>query len=81
MLRERLAGKVEIFNMASTILKEKVPVEYSDTELNILSQAIESVNLAEMAMRRELKAKRRLKPKRLARLPRPEIFWLKPKLF
>jgi hypothetical protein len=52
-----LAGKVEIFNMASTILKEKVPVEYTDTELNILSQAIETVNLAEMAVRRELKAK------------------------
>ncbi|GAB4444595.1 MAG: hypothetical protein Fur0044_40860 [Anaerolineae bacterium] len=56
-LRERLAGKVEIFNMASMILKEKEPVEYSDAELNVLSQAIESVNLAEMAMRRELKAK------------------------
>jgi len=57
VLRERLAGKVEIFNMASTILKEKVPIEYTDTELNILSQAIESVNMAEMAIRRELKAK------------------------
>lgn len=56
-LRERLAGKVEIFNMASMILKEKEPVEYSDAELNVLSQAIESVSLAEMALRRELKAK------------------------
>lgn len=56
-LRERLAGKVEIFNMASMILKEKEPVEYSDAELNVLSQAIESVSLAEMALRREFKAK------------------------
>ncbi|NJN97823.1 MAG: transcription termination/antitermination protein NusA [Anaerolineales bacterium] len=56
-LRERLAGKVEIFNMASIILKEKEPVEYSDAELNVLSQAIESVNLAEMAIRRESKAR------------------------
>lgn len=56
-LRERLAGKAEIFNMASIIHKDKVPVEYSDAELNVLSQAIEAVNLAEMAMRRELKAK------------------------
>lgn len=56
-LRERLAGKIEIFNLAASILKEKVPVEYTDTELNVLSQAIESVSLAEMAIRRELKAK------------------------
>jgi N utilization substance protein A len=56
-LRERLANKVEIFNMASIILKEKEPVEYSDAELNILSQAVESVNLAEMAIRREQKAR------------------------
>ncbi len=56
-LRERLAGKAEIFNMASIIHKDKVPIEYSDAELNVLSQAIEAVNLAEMAMRRELKAK------------------------
>jgi N utilization substance protein A len=56
-LRERLAGKAEIFNMASIIHKDKVPVEYSDAELNVLSQAIEAVNLAEMAIRRELKIK------------------------
>jgi N utilization substance protein A len=56
-LRERLAGKAEIFNMASIIHKDKVPVEYTDAELNVLSQAIEAVNLAEMAMRRELKVK------------------------
>lgn len=56
-LRERLASKAEIFNMASIIHKDKVPIEYSDAELNVLSQAIEGVNLAEMALRRELKAK------------------------
>jgi N utilization substance protein A len=56
-LRERLAGKAEIFNMASIIHKDKVPIEYTDAELNVLSQAIEAVNLAEMAMRRELKVK------------------------
>jgi N utilization substance protein A len=56
-LRERLASKSEIFNLASLILNEKEPVEYSDAELNVLSQAIEAVSLAEMAIRRELKAK------------------------
>jgi N utilization substance protein A len=56
-LRERLAAKTEIFNMASIVLKDKEPVEYSDAELNLLSQAIESVSLADMALRRELKAR------------------------
>jgi N utilization substance protein A len=56
-LRERLATKVEIFNMAAGVLKDKEPIEYSDAELNLLSQAIESVTLAEMALRRELKAR------------------------
>jgi N utilization substance protein A len=57
VLRERLTSKAEIFSLASIILNEKEPIEYSDAELNVLSQAVESVNLAEMAMRRELKAK------------------------
>lgn len=57
VLRERLANKAEIFNLAANILSVKNPVEYSDVELNVLSQAIEAVNLAEMAVKRELKAK------------------------
>ncbi len=57
VLRERLANKAEIFNLAANILSIKNPVDYSDVELNVLSQAIEAVNLAEMAIKRELKAK------------------------
>ncbi|MBI1878908.1 MAG: hypothetical protein HYR94_11945 [Chloroflexi bacterium] len=43
--------------MASAILSAKEPIEYSDAELNVLSQAVEAVNLAEMALRREFRAK------------------------
>ncbi len=57
VLRERLASKAEIFNLAAHILSAKNPVEYSDPELNVLSQAIEAVNLAEMTAKREQKAK------------------------
>jgi N utilization substance protein A len=56
-IRERVADKFEIFNMASTILAEKNPVEYTDGELKIFSEAIEIVDLAEMAITRERKAK------------------------
>ena len=56
-IRERVADKFEIFNMASTILAERNPVEYTDGELKIFSEAIEIVDLAEMAITRERKAK------------------------
>jgi N utilization substance protein A len=55
-IRERAADKPEIFNVAATIHAEKEPGDYSDAELKILSEAIETVNLAEMAVARELKA-------------------------
>ncbi len=57
VLRERMASRAEIFNLAASIAKTKDPLEYSDAELNVLSQAIEAVNLADMTMKRELKVK------------------------
>ena len=54
-VRKRVADRAEIFNLASSILAEKDPVDFTDTELKILSEAIEIVNLAEMALRRERK--------------------------
>jgi N utilization substance protein A len=57
ILRERLANRAEIFNLAASIAKSKDPLEYSDAELNVLSQAIEAVNLADMTMKRELRVK------------------------
>lgn len=56
-LHERLADKLEILNIASSIVANKDPLEFTDGELNVLSQAIEMVNLAEMALRREQKAR------------------------
>ncbi len=56
-LRERLAEKLEIFSMAASILSGKEPLEFSDGELNLLSEAIEVVNMAEMAIRREQRAR------------------------
>jgi N utilization substance protein A len=55
-IRQRMAEKVEIFNLAASILAEKSPVDFSDGELNLLSEAIESVNLAQMALERERRA-------------------------
>lgn len=57
VLRERLANKAEIFNLSASIHQTKQPLDYSDAELNVMSQAVEAVNLAELAMRREQKAK------------------------
>ncbi len=56
-VKERVTDKLEIFNMASAILAERNPVEYTDGELKIFSEAIEIVDLAEMALARERKAK------------------------
>jgi transcription termination/antitermination protein NusA len=55
-IRQRMSEKVEIFNLAASILSEKSPVDFSDGELNLLSEAIESVNLAQMALERERRA-------------------------
>jgi hypothetical protein len=56
-LHDRIVDKLEIFNMASAILNGKDPVDFSEGELKVLSEAVETVNLAEMALRREQKAK------------------------
>jgi N utilization substance protein A len=55
-IRQRMAEKVEIFNLAASILAEKSPIDFSDGEINLLSEAIESVNMAQMAMERERRA-------------------------
>ncbi len=55
-IRERMVDKTEIFNVAASILAEKPPIEFNEGELSLLSEAIEAVNLAEMAIVRERKA-------------------------
>jgi N utilization substance protein A len=55
-IRQRMSEKVEIFNLTASILAEKSPIDFSDGELNLLSEAIESVNMAQMAMERERRA-------------------------
>lgn len=55
-IKERMADKMDLFNMAESILKAKPAVELSDGELNLLSEAIEAVNLALMAVERERRA-------------------------
>lgn len=56
-IRDKVVHRVEIFNMGQTILEEKDPVQYTDPELKLLSEVIEVVNIAEMSIRRERKAK------------------------
>ena len=55
-LRERLVEKMDIFTLAASILAEKEPIEFMDGELNLLSEAIETVSLARMAIARERRA-------------------------
>lgn len=56
-IRDRVAHRVEIFNMSESVIAEKDPLNYTEAELKLLSEAIEVVNIAEMAVRREQKAK------------------------
>jgi N utilization substance protein A len=56
-IRERVGDRVEIFNTAATIVTAKEPIDFTDGELNILSEAIEIVSLAKMAIENERKAK------------------------
>lgn len=56
-IRDKVVHRVEIFNMGQTVLEEKDPVQYTDAELKLLSEVIEVVNIAEMSIRRERKAK------------------------
>ncbi|MBN1993901.1 MAG: transcription termination/antitermination protein NusA [Anaerolineae bacterium] len=62
-VRTRLADRLEIFNMAEAIAAAKEPIEYTDGELNIFSEAIEMVNLAKMAIANERKAQREAEAK------------------
>lgn len=55
-IHSRMSEKTHIFNLAASILAEKTPVEFSDGELNLLSEAIEVVNFAEMSIERERRA-------------------------
>lgn len=55
-IRLRMTDRMEIFNLTASILAEKLPIEFSEGELNLLSEGIEAVNLAQMALERERKA-------------------------
>lgn len=55
-IRERMSEKLEILNLAATILADKEPVDFMEGELNLLSEAIEAVYMAEMAIERERRA-------------------------
>jgi N utilization substance protein A len=55
-IKERMANKEELFAMAENILHSKPAIEFTDGELNLLSEAIEAVNLATMAVERERRA-------------------------
>jgi N utilization substance protein A len=55
-IRARVADKVEIFNLVANIIEAKNPIDFSDGELNVISEAVEFVNLAEMAIERERQA-------------------------
>ena len=56
-IQERIADKHDIFDLVSSILSEKTPIDFSDGELNVISEAIEIINLAEMAVERERRAR------------------------
>ncbi len=57
VLRERVVDKADLFNAAAAVLDGREPIEFTEGELNLLSEAIEAINLAEMAIERERKAK------------------------
>ncbi len=56
-IRERIASKMDIFNIAASIASQKEPIEYTDGELNIFSQVIEAVSMARTAIDHERRAK------------------------
>ncbi len=56
-IKERVADKAPIFNLAEEILAAKEPIDFNDGELNTLSEAIEIINLAKMAVERERRAR------------------------
>lgn len=52
-IRTRAADKPEIFNIVQAIVADKNPLDFSDSELRLIGEAIDIVNFAEMALRRE----------------------------
>jgi N utilization substance protein A len=52
VIRKRMAERMELFSIAASVLAEKSSIEFSEVELKLLSEAIEAVNLAEMAIER-----------------------------
>jgi N utilization substance protein A len=56
-IHERIADRMEIFDTAAIIVEGKEPIEYTDSELNIFSEAIEIINLTQMALENERRAK------------------------
>jgi len=54
---QRIGDRAEVFENATTISNEKEPIEYTDNDLNVLSEAIEIVNLARMAIENERRAR------------------------
>ena len=56
-IKNRVAERTALFEAVDAILAEREPIEYSEGELNTLSEAIEAVNLAEMAIARERRAR------------------------
>jgi len=52
----RIGDRMDVFEQAEAIASEKEPIEFTDSELNILSEAIEIVNLAQMAIDNERRA-------------------------
>lgn len=56
-IKQRVAEKQELFQTVEAILVNREPIEFTDGEINILSEAIEAINLAEMAINRERRAR------------------------
>jgi N utilization substance protein A len=55
-IKDRMVSKAELFETAETVAHSKPAIELTDGELNLLSEAIEAVNLATMAVERERRA-------------------------
>ncbi|RME76413.1 MAG: transcription termination/antitermination protein NusA [Chloroflexi bacterium] len=58
-IRTRVSDRLEIFNLAATIASDKDPLEFTEAEIRVIGEAIDLVNLAEMAIERERRAAER----------------------
>ena len=52
-VRERVVEKSALFDAVEAIINERDPIEFNEGELNTISEAVEAINLAEMAIARE----------------------------